>query len=250
MKSTPKIILIVGIIFAVISPVLFTMLSHFECFDFTNTGQIGDTIGGLTSPIINLISAIIIYYSFNEQLKANQIQVSALNDEKIRLNNEKEYNYISILLIELEKRIDNFEYYDEFRPKTIEAQISLNKGVVVNQRTLYRGVNALTFFVKYAQDRWGMFFRKPNDYDLMEIPYFPEFYFIINEVKYIITEIQSTKHLDTESKEKLLSRTKFLFKCKLNTPVHILITGYEFHNKSDEENLFKEISRIYELINL
>lgn len=51
-------------------------IEKYEC-----TGVIGDTIGGLTAPIIGGISAILVFYSFQEQLKANNIQRKALEQE-------------------------------------------------------------------------------------------------------------------------------------------------------------------------
>lgn len=40
-------------------------------FDYTNTGPIGDTIGGITAPFINLFGAILVYVAFKEQRIAN-----------------------------------------------------------------------------------------------------------------------------------------------------------------------------------
>lgn len=59
-------------------------------FDLSNSGPVGDTIGGITAPIINLVGAILVYASFRQQLEANRIQKDALNSEiqtSRRLNN-------------------------------------------------------------------------------------------------------------------------------------------------------------------
>lgn len=40
---------------------------------FLDTGPIGDTIGGLTAPFINGISAILVYLAFRSQYRANEI---------------------------------------------------------------------------------------------------------------------------------------------------------------------------------
>ena len=40
---------------------------------FDNTGQIGDTIGGITAPFISLISGLLVYYSFRAQIEANRL---------------------------------------------------------------------------------------------------------------------------------------------------------------------------------
>jgi len=43
-------------------------------FDFTNTGQIGDTIGGIMGPFIAVAAAILTFLAFWVQFKANEIQ--------------------------------------------------------------------------------------------------------------------------------------------------------------------------------
>lgn len=71
-KKRAVITLIIGATFVFITPMIFTSFSLW--FDFTDTGQIGDTIGGITAPIVGFVGAILIYLSFNAQLNANQIQ--------------------------------------------------------------------------------------------------------------------------------------------------------------------------------
>lgn len=246
MKLPPIIVLIIGILLAILAPLILTMGNYYKIFDFSNTGQIGDTIGGLTSPVVNLISAIIIYYSFNEQLKANKIQSDALKDEKDRLNYEKEFNYITQLLLELERKIDNFEFYKELERKTLQAQLDLENGISVDQKTLYKGVNALTHFSKYAIRNWQNSFIQADKTNLMKLEYFPEFYFLINEVNYIIAEIENSKYIDSDSKGKLFSRTKYVFKYKLETPVSVILTAYSKLNDSEADDLFKSIRKIFE----
>lgn len=56
------------------STYIFTRPAIFDIFNFSKTGEIGDTIGGITSPIINIIGSILIYVSFKSQINANKIQ--------------------------------------------------------------------------------------------------------------------------------------------------------------------------------
>ena len=81
------VILLLLIIFLV--PYFFT-LPFFHEYKSINgsTGEIGDTIGGLTAPFINGIGAILVYLAFKEQVKAT-IQTRNLESYKIvsdRLN--------------------------------------------------------------------------------------------------------------------------------------------------------------------
>jgi hypothetical protein len=83
------------IILTIISPILFTKVSIFKEFDFTETGQIGDTIGGITAPIINLFAAFLVFLAFREQVQANLFQYKALKKDRYRIDDEHKFNYIS-----------------------------------------------------------------------------------------------------------------------------------------------------------
>lgn len=63
-----------GIVGIFISPALFTLDSCCELFDFTETGQIGDTIGGITAPIVGLVSIILLYFTLKMQIDFNKEQ--------------------------------------------------------------------------------------------------------------------------------------------------------------------------------
>ncbi|WP_140484833.1 putative phage abortive infection protein [Flavobacterium sp. GSA192] len=54
-------------------PFLLTLPS-FQCFDYSKTGDIGDTIGGISGPIIALVAAFLTFIAFWVQVKANKAQ--------------------------------------------------------------------------------------------------------------------------------------------------------------------------------
>lgn len=68
--------LIIGIIGVFFGPWLFThpYLLSWDSFDFSQTGEIGDTIGGITAPIVGLISILLLWWTLTEQLKFNKEQ--------------------------------------------------------------------------------------------------------------------------------------------------------------------------------
>lgn len=86
----------------------FTRHSFIKGFDLRQTGQIGDTIGGISGPIINLLGAILVYLSFREQKKANDDQWKALNTEKDRFNDSDNYNQLIALMDDIQKSINSF----------------------------------------------------------------------------------------------------------------------------------------------
>jgi hypothetical protein len=49
-------------------------------------GLTGDFLGGVASPFIGLVSAILVYLSFQQQIRANKIQMEALKQESKRNN--------------------------------------------------------------------------------------------------------------------------------------------------------------------
>lgn len=83
-KHSTKI-LFIGLTFIIMSPLLFTLPSLTSYYDFSKTGQIGDTIGGITAPIVNFLGAVLVYISFKSQQRANIQQWKAIKlDTRIR----------------------------------------------------------------------------------------------------------------------------------------------------------------------
>lgn len=80
----------------------FTWLEN--CFllrnvDFSNTGNIGDTIGGITAPFIGVLSIILLYITFREQRRFNKAQ--KLSDD---------WKILSEMQGVINKRIEDVEF--------------------------------------------------------------------------------------------------------------------------------------------
>jgi hypothetical protein len=78
----------IALIFAVSAFVLPYLLTKYSVIDFTDTGQIGDTIGGIMNPFIGIASIIVMFLAFFMQYKANQIQINSFKDQKEQFNTE------------------------------------------------------------------------------------------------------------------------------------------------------------------
>lgn len=48
--------------------------------------NIGDAMGGMTAPLIGLISALLVYLSFQAQIEANRLTSEIRNDETLKEN--------------------------------------------------------------------------------------------------------------------------------------------------------------------
>ncbi len=118
--------------------IFFTRPAYFDAWDFSNTGQIGGTIGGITSPIINLIGALLVYFSFQQQLRANQIQINALDEEKERNRNNRKFENYHSNFEAIKNHLDNLEFI--VRPISIRAH---DGSEALQNHVVYRGLNAL-----------------------------------------------------------------------------------------------------------
>jgi hypothetical protein len=99
---------ILVVLFSFISPLIFTSSSYSSSFDFTETGPIGDTIGGIINPFIALAGVMLTFLAFYMQIKANQIQITQFTeglekDKELRLLIERKdyYNKLSLLKVDL-----------------------------------------------------------------------------------------------------------------------------------------------------
>lgn len=131
MLSNAKWFLLAGGLIILILPFLLTGQYFLERFNFSETGQIGDTIGGITAPFMSLIGAFLVFYALKAQVKANELiqdQIEKDNDEK-ECENEGQnlnqlYSYLTesiatfhfkTLPFELLKNIDDTETEIEFK---------------------------------------------------------------------------------------------------------------------------------------
>lgn len=78
---------------------LLTRETLFDKLDFTKTGNIGDTVGGITAPFVGLISIILLYLTLKEQIRINDNQKKEnnynklLNLQTIILNNNSAFRF-------------------------------------------------------------------------------------------------------------------------------------------------------------
>jgi hypothetical protein len=149
------ILIVLGIIFALIAPLVFTR-TGLAIFDFTETGQIGDTIGGTTAPIIGILSIFLLFYTLIEQIKFNKKQ------KEISANEQFKTTFFNLLEVQreiLEKIVGDFSFLGRFvydqQPDT-DSKIKItrqdkktkmdNEIATINSRSNNREKKGLDFF--------------------------------------------------------------------------------------------------------
>lgn len=100
MRKKQYIALAVGLIILCFFTVyIFTLPAILDRYNLTNTSNIGSTIGGITTPILGIISSIFLFLALTKQIDGN---------EKSRIKNEADIFFL--LLNQFDLEYDKFYY--------------------------------------------------------------------------------------------------------------------------------------------
>lgn len=103
--KSPRLVIYFLLVFGLVLiflPVLFTRLS-WSPFDYENTGEIGDVIGGSTAPFIGFAGILVTFFAFWVQYQANLQQIQANNDQASDISKERfENQYYEMLRLHKE----------------------------------------------------------------------------------------------------------------------------------------------------
>lgn len=168
-----KRILWFGAPILILIPILTTQLDWF--FDFTKTGNIGDTLGGITAPVIGVVSALLIYFSFRAQITANRIIQGQIDQQREEDNEKKEFNYQMEVYKHLKEVIESFVCKDE----TLRGTVYTNKE--------YKGYEALRIVLKNLGNKQYNLFELGSVYHRFIHP-------VLNQFDSIIESFQNTKN--------------------------------------------------------
>ena len=103
-------VLLIMLLVVLFLPIVLTQIP-ITVFDFTESGQIGDTIGGITSPFIGIIAGYLTFLAFHEQYRANEKATKDLEKERFE---SKFYNFLSLLnTLEINTSIPNVGNYKQ-----------------------------------------------------------------------------------------------------------------------------------------
>jgi hypothetical protein len=80
-KKIIKVLIITSVVVLFISlftPLIFTQSNFSTSLDFSDTGEIGDTIGGIMNPFLTIVGILITFLAFYIQYSANNAQIKRL----------------------------------------------------------------------------------------------------------------------------------------------------------------------------
>lgn len=119
-----RILLIVGVILILLAPLILTRA--LGIIDFSNTGQIGDTIGGITAPIASLVGSILVFFALEAQIEANQIIQEQMKVQKDEESQKKQLQNLLDQFKMLREDINDFSYITFKSDSTDEEKNSVS----------------------------------------------------------------------------------------------------------------------------
>lgn len=170
--------LILGIILTLILPF---SIHLFNLEQLGKYGTVGDTIGGITSPVSQLLGSILIYLALKAQLDANKIIQNQVNEDNKQSLIRRDLEQIHELYSFFQNNIKSFGYEKETKGK---------REVVFGKRAIK------SFF----QDIEEMNINIHSDEDILKIDGVREILSIINSAKLILQKNKNSK-LENEDKE-------------------------------------------------
>ena len=116
---------------------IFTRPAILSSYNLKDQGSLGDAINGLTAPIIGLITAGLLFYSFKAQIDANQL-----------LRSQNHFDTYTKLFSQLENGVSKFEYQfvTTGTPNTTEIPKNFIKLKNGNFEVTLTGANAIKTF--------------------------------------------------------------------------------------------------------
>jgi hypothetical protein len=198
MLTIGTIVLLIGTIVAFLAPYILTR--GLLGVSFAETGQIGDTIGGLTAPFINLLSAILVYLALYAQVEANKLIQDQIADQK--LNEIKQKNFANILEMynQVKTDFDNFSFTSRFMDG--------------NTKTYSKGSESIEFFfpnfIRLECPRIASVYEEPNFTEAKRC----FFFHLIKNLNSLLKKINNTS-LSKIDKETLTNLAVFIFQTRL-----------------------------------
>ncbi len=94
-------------------PFFFTNYLLSDKLDFSTTGEIGDTLGGIMGPFVAILAAILTFLAFWAQFKANQLQINIFAKQKEQFDKQLEEQKIQFnLQLQSQKNTEKLERFE------------------------------------------------------------------------------------------------------------------------------------------
>ncbi len=215
-----KLLLIAGGFLLIFSPIIFAFLAPLEIFK--ETGQIGDTIGGITSPISQFIGSLLVYWALKAQIDANQIIQDQIVEEQKKSQIQHELEQIHELYNFFERNINKFDY-----------TLTADHGAANQNPVLVYGGKAIQCFIR---DLPNLGIDSHDDETLLKNDYVREILGIINSGKLILERINNSMISEDDK--------SFYKKIILHELTYSIFPSFELETKNRSEILLCNVCKL------
>lgn len=193
-----------GTILIIFSPYLFTR--SWGIIDFSSTGQIGDTIGGLTAPLTSLLGSILVFYALKAQIDANALIQNQIASQKEGEEIKKKAQYL----------FDNFKILrEDINDYTVTEQKRTGFGLQNTQSHIvtHNGSYAFDYFISQLRNL------RADQYDeAFEIlPKLRELKILLESIELFVKQVEDSL-ISIEDKLYLKSLMAYQFNSKIKSP--------------------------------
>lgn len=208
--------LVAGLILILISPWLLTLPKQMGV-SFENSGQIGDTIGGITAPIVGLIGAILLFLALKAQINANKIVMDQMREQRELDSYQKLSSHMTEQVQILRDDINEYNLTQTTTSGPRDARVV---------RTIqYKGVEAIIEALDGMKEA-----HQDHDVKLISIPHFAHVRMILERLSLLVEDINN-RPLNEIDKNYLLSTARYTYDARLRPVLKFL----EEHRESKQE---------------
>ncbi|TGE23751.1 hypothetical protein E5K00_00625 [Hymenobacter aquaticus] len=218
MKSV-KLWLLAGVVLTVISPFIFTRT--FGIINFQETGPIGDTIGGITAPITNLIGAILVFYALRAQIDANELVRKQFEQQQKEENARKKLFYLAENINTIRNDINDFSYTSNTKTTITEGGVrEVDKEIIP-----YKGASAFSAYIKVLPNLINYYSNQGLD-PFESLPKLFELEKLLEMINNIIDSV-NTADISNEDKKYFMSVVAYQYISKIKPAFNSKIQEYK-----------------------
>jgi hypothetical protein len=191
---------------------ILTLPAIWSEFDLSNSSNIGGTIGGITSPLLGIISVVFLYLTLNKQ-------IDNTNDQKLK----NESDIIFMLFNQLNNEYNQIYLYTNNKNERIKK---------TGHEALTEYCNSVFKFYNAKGKNWSKYYNSDN------------IILVIRSYKLIEKRIELSS-LENELKLMFKNKLNTFFMCKLQDPLYKLTELFK-REKSLQDEYTEEVNSFYE----
>lgn len=194
-----------------LSAVIFKFTAPIKMLDFSNSGELGSAISGLTTPAIGLLSTVLLYLALTKQTQSNIDQ---------RIKNESDI--IFLLINNLDEELNRFY-----------TNTSTTQGKVKNEY-IKTGIQGLMSFTRFYKFELNQDFFDGNKLTFRSLYESHQIELLIDSFALIEKRI-SISTISLEMKQLFKMKLSSYYQCKFRLPLKYLTESFEKYGQSEQE---------------